>query len=104
MSTLREGGVGRLNEATKIGGGSIPYVGSEGLVKISNVGNVALNGATPVTVNDPTILKNSIVVFSLSVVGGTQGTLPRVVAYTSGTSFDVVGDALDTSVYNYRIL
>lgn len=67
-------------------------------------GTVTLNGATPVTVANTAITANSIVVFTLKTVGGTVGAVPAIQTITASTGFTVAGTALDTSVYNYKVI
>lgn len=67
-------------------------------------GTVTLNGATPVTVANTTVTANSVIVFTLKTVGGTVGAVPAIQTITAGTGYTVQGTALDTSVYNYRII
>jgi len=68
-------------------------------------GTVTLNGATGVTVANPAVTANSIIVFTLKTVGGTVSpNAPNVKTITPGTGFTVAGTASDTSVYNYRII
>lgn len=65
---------------------------------------VTLNGATGVDVANTAVTANSIIVFTLKTVGGTVGAYPSIKTITPGTGFNVAGTALDTSVYNYRIV
>lgn len=68
-------------------------------------GTVTLNGATPVTVADPRVGTDSVVVFTLKTVGGTVSpNAPNVLTITPGTGFTVGGTASDTSIYNYVII
>lgn len=67
-------------------------------------GTFTANGATPVTVANPAVTANSLVIFTLKTVGGTVGAIPRCVTITPGTGFNVNCTASDTSVYNYRII
>lgn len=64
-------------------------------------GSFVANGATPVTVADVGVTLSSIIIPSLSVVGGAVGAIPRVVTITAGTGFTINGTASDTSTYNY---
>lgn len=66
-------------------------------------GTVTLNGATPVTVSNPLVTADSVIVFTLKTVGGTVGAHPVVETITPGTGFTVEGSSGDDSVYNYRI-
>ncbi len=68
------------------------------------VGEVTLNGATPVVVTNANITAYSIVLFGLNTANGTVGAIPTVKTITEGTSFTVAGTALDNSVYNYIIV
>lgn len=70
----------------------------------SNQGTFVCNGASNVTVTDPRITANSVVVITLRTVGGTVGAIPRLTTVTPGTGFTVAGTASDTSTYNYRII
>ena len=67
-------------------------------------GTVTLNGASQVTVANTAITANSVVVFTLKTVGGTVGAAPVIDTITAGTGFTVKVTALDTSVYNYRVI
>lgn len=67
-------------------------------------GTFVCNGATPVTVAEPNLTANSMVIISLNKVGGTVGAIPAVQTLTPGTGFTVAGTASDTSTYNYLIL
>ena len=68
-------------------------------------GTFTINGATPVTVANPLMTANSVVLFGLKTVGGTVSpSMPNVLTTTPGTGFTVGGTASDTSVYNYVIL
>lgn len=64
-------------------------------------GTVTLNGATPVTVADANVTASSVIVFSLTTVGGTVGVFPHIATITPGTGFMILGTASDTSVYSY---
>lgn len=67
-------------------------------------GTFTANGATAVTVANPAVTDDSIIVFTLKTVGGTVGAIPRCVTITPGVGFNVNCTASDTSVYNYRII
>ena len=67
-------------------------------------GTFTCNGATAVTVVEPTVALADVIVFSLNTVGGTVGAIPRLATITAGTGFTVVGTASDTSIYNYAII
>jgi hypothetical protein len=68
-------------------------------------GTFTINGATPVTVANPLVTANSVVMFGLKTVGGTVSpNMPAVLTVTPGTGFTVGGTAADSSVYNYVIL
>ena len=67
-------------------------------------GTFTANGATLVVVADPKITASSSVIITLKTVGGTVGAIPSIKTITAGTGFSVSGTALDTSVYNYKIL
>ena len=67
-------------------------------------GTVTLNGATPVTVANTNVTANTVFSWGLKTVGGTVGAVPAVQTITPGTGFTVAGTALDTSVYNYRVI
>ena len=68
------------------------------------LGTFVCNGATPVTVTEPTITANSSIVVTLKTVGGTVGAVPAVKTITPGTGFTIAGTASDTSVYNYLVI
>lgn len=70
---------------------------------LRKTGTFVVNGATPVTITDAGYAITDLVVVSLNTVGGTVGAIPRVVASTAGTSFNVNGVASDTSTYNYGV-
>lgn len=67
-------------------------------------GTVTCTSSTPVTVANSSFTANSVVIFSLKTVGGTVGSIPRLVTATPSTGFDINCTASDTSVYNYAIL
>lgn len=68
-------------------------------------GTFTANGATPVTVTNAAITADSNVIITLKTVGGTVGdSAPNIRTITPGTGFTIAGIALDTSIYNYRIL
>jgi hypothetical protein len=96
--------------STPIAAGSaipiIPQTAGSGAPSLSNVlllgfGSFVATGATAVTVADAGTTLNSIIIPSLSVVGGTVGAIPRVVTITAGTGFTINGTASDSSTYNY---
>lgn len=64
-------------------------------------GTVTLNGATPITIVDPGVTANSIILFTLKTVGGTVGGGADIETITPGTGWTVQGTALDTSTYNW---
>lgn len=66
-------------------------------------GTVTLNGVTPVTVANPAVTANSIIIFTLKTVGGTVSSAD-LETVTPGTGFTVQGSASDTSTYSYVIL
>lgn len=67
-------------------------------------GTFVCNGATPVTVVEPSIGANSQVGITLKTVGGTVSpSVPYIATITVGTGFTVTGTALDTSTYNYLV-
>lgn len=68
------------------------------------LGQVTINGNTPVTVANAKVTASSIIVFTLKTVGGTVGTPPQIETITPGTGFTVQGAASDTSTYNYLIM
>lgn len=67
-------------------------------------GTFTANGTSSVTVVNPHVTANSVVVVTLKTVGGTVGAVPAVKTITAGTGFTIAGTASDTSVYNYTIL
>lgn len=67
-------------------------------------GTFVANGATGVVVNNANVTANSVILFTLKTLGGTQGAQPTVTGKTAGVSFTVACTALDTSTYNYIIL
>lgn len=76
------------------GGTPTPFLGI-------GYGTVTLNGTTPVTVADPNVTASSVIVFSLTTIGGTVGVFPHIATITPGTGFTILGTASDTSVYSY---
>lgn len=63
------------------------------------------NGASAVTVANPLITANSVVVTTIKTVGGTvSATMPNVKTITPGVGFTISGLASDTSTYNYTII
>jgi len=67
-------------------------------------GTFTANGVTSVTVVNTYVKGNSSVVITLKTVGGTVGAIPSIKTITSEVGFTVSGTALDTSVYNYKII
>lgn len=61
----------------------------------------ALTGGGPVTVTEPNVTANSVIVITLKTVGGTVGSPPIIKTITPGTGFTVSNTASDTSIYNY---
>lgn len=68
-------------------------------------GTWVCNGATPVTVANPLVTANSVIITTIKTVGGTVSAgMPNVKTITAGTGFTIAGAASDTSTYNYTIL
>lgn len=67
-------------------------------------GTYVINGATPVTVTEPNVTANCVVVPTLKTVGGTVGALPAIQTITAGTGFTVAGTAGDSSTYTYHLI
>lgn len=68
-------------------------------------GTWTCNGASAVTVANPLITANSIVLTTVKTPAGTvSATVPNVKTITPGTGFTISGLASDTSVYNYVII
>lgn len=68
-------------------------------------GTFTCTGVTPVSVTNAAVTADSSIIITLKTVGGTVGdSAPNIRTITAGTGFTVAGIALDTSVYNYRIL
>jgi hypothetical protein len=67
-------------------------------------GTFTLNETTPVTVANPAVTADSLIIITLKTVGGTVGAHPSIKTITPGTGFTVAGSASDTSVFNYRII
>lgn len=65
------------------------------------IGSFTANGASVVTVADANVTANSIIIPTLTTVGGTVGAIPAVKTITAGTGFTIAGTASDTSVYAY---
>jgi hypothetical protein len=66
-------------------------------------GTFTINGATPVTVANPLMTANSVVMFGLKTVGGTVSpNMPAVLTVTPGTGFTVGGTAADSSCLQLR--
>jgi hypothetical protein len=66
-------------------------------------GTFQANSGTAVTVANPYVDANSVIVFGLKTVGGTPAA-PFMVTVTPGTGFTVNSGGSDTSTYNYWIL
>jgi hypothetical protein len=66
-------------------------------------GTFVLNGATPVAVAFTGITASNFVVVTPLTRGGTPGA-PPIVTISAGVGFSVVGIALDTSTYSYRVI
>ena len=87
--------------------------GTSGLVALADIaklgvgrarGTVTLQGATPVEVAYPAMAVDTIVVFSLSLAGGSPETPPAITALEPGVGFKVAGNAADMSTYNWAVL
>ncbi len=73
-------------------------------IAASRSGTFVANGVTPVSVTNANVTANSVIVITLKTVGGTVGATPHVATITPTTGFTTVGDASDTSTYNYTII
>ncbi len=108
VDLIRQANINRLDEANNIGGGSILYselpVGGTKLKKISGVRTFTLNGDTPVFVADDRCNTQTLMFPTLKTEIGTVGNQPHLSSPPTPTGFIVVGDAGDTSEYNYRLL
>lgn len=87
-----------------VSGNAVTGVGATLEEHFETGGTFTLNGATPVTVVEPTVGAISAIVITLKTVGGTVGAVPAIQTITAGTGFTVAGTAGDTSVYNYAVL
>lgn len=67
-------------------------------------GTFTANGASAVTVADPTVTANTMVITGLKTVGGTPAGAPFMATVTPGTGFTIKAAAGDTSIYNYGII
>jgi hypothetical protein len=68
-------------------------------------GTVTMNGASAVTVANPLVTADSVVVFTVKTPAGTVSpNAPNIKTITPGTGFTVSGTASDTALYNYTIL
>ena len=67
-------------------------------------GTFVANGTAAITVAAPQVTANSIILITLSVVGGTVGAIPAVQTKTAGTGFTVSGTASDTSTYDFLVI
>ena len=67
-------------------------------------GTFVCNGASVVTVQEPTVTSLSAIIITLKTVGGTVGAVPAIQTITAGTGFTVAGTASDTSTYNYLVV
>lgn len=85
-------------------GGNVVGTGATLQGHFQTGGTFTLTGATPVTVTEPTVAANSVIVITLKTVGGTVGAVPAIQTITTGTGFTVAGTAGDTSVYNYLVI
>jgi hypothetical protein len=108
VDLIRQANINRLDEANNIGGGSMLYselpLGSSKLSKISGVRTFTLNGDTPVFVTDDRCNTQTLMFPTLKTAIGTVGNQPHLSLPPTLTGFTVVGDAGDTSTYNYRLL
>ena len=85
--------------------GGVPAAGGLGGTHLETGGTFTCNGATPVTVVEPTVTANSSIIITLKTVGGTVSpSVPYIATITAGTGFTVTGTASDTSVYNYLVV
>lgn len=65
-------------------------------------GTVVVNGVTPATVAYANVTANTVVIFTVTTVGGTvSATQPNVLTKTPGTGFTVGALASDTSTYSW---
>jgi hypothetical protein len=101
-TTLNASGATVLTGAVT-GAGFTAAVAAAGALTTA-AGTFVCNGATPVTVSQAAITANSSVIITLKTVGGTVGARPHLTTITVSTGFTVVGDALDTSTYNYLVI
>lgn len=68
-------------------------------------GTFTVNGTSPITVAEPNVTANSLVIITLKTVGGTVSpSVPYISTITPGTGFTIVATASDTSVYNYKVI
>lgn len=67
-------------------------------------GTFQANSGAAVTVANPYVDANSVIVFGLKTVGGTVNGGPYLVTVTPGTGFTVNSGSTDSSTYNYWIL
>ena len=67
-------------------------------------GTFVCNGASAVTVTEPNITANCVVIITLKTVGGTVSpSTPYITTITPGSGFTVTGTASDTSTYAYSV-
>ena len=104
MPLLTAADIGRFDESTSNGGGSVLVLSTEGALELnSTVNTFTANGNTPVVVSDTRVNADSVILIGLKTVGGTPAAVFQT-AVTAGTSFTVNSTAGNTSVYNYRVL
>ena len=70
----------------------------------STIGTVTLDGATPVAVATTAVTANSIIQLTVQSPAGTPSGIAWVASRIPGTSFSVVGIALDQSVVGWQIV
>lgn len=83
------------------------FVATEGPYNVAlkaKGGTFVADGTNTVTVADPAVTAESMILIGLKTVGGTVGAIPSVKTKTAGTGFTVSGTASDTSTYTYVIL
>lgn len=69
------------------------------------LGTFTANGTTDVTVVEPNVTANSVVIITVKTPAGSPASYqPYIDTITPGTGFTVKSVASDTSVYNYLVI
>lgn len=86
------------------GTGAFPFLGpTQSAITPVSGGTLTCTGGGTITVTNPQVTANTVVLFGLNTAGGTVAA-PFQKTVTVGTGFTVGCGGSDTSIYNYLIL